>query len=370
MKLRTLVAVCCVLWLVPAVAQCQERTHDITPEDYGTLPVITEISVSNGGTPAWTVATWDKSDDSRKTDLWAWENLAPIKNGPVKLTFDRANDRAIKWSADGICFLGNRKRAGETKAPYDGTTQLWHLLRVGGQLSGEPKALTRELGGIAGYDYAPKAKMIFVQIDATVTDDSPFAKLKSKYGKLDYGHNTRKVSEIYTLDPSTWQLTKLVAHKRYIREFSVSGDGKRIAMITAYDDSVVKSEGESRVDVWEDGKVTTPPTDCYRQKAASPHAWLQNLCWSPDGKRFAFCAVFDGYPTEIVIGTKANDGWNTKYVNRHDNNVFGYGSPLKFSNSETLLFLLESMPSRPRSTRRKARSMHTCRFSMLAKRVG
>ena len=59
-------------------------------------------------------------------------------------------------------------------------------------------------------------------------------------------------------------------------------------MISAFDDSVLKSEGESRVDVWEGGKVTTPPTDVYRAKAATPYAWLESLAWNPDGTRFAF----------------------------------------------------------------------------------
>jgi hypothetical protein len=92
---------------------------------------------------------------------------------------------------------------------------------------------------------------------------------------------------------------KLIAEKRYIREFAVTADGKKVAMISALDDTVIRSEGESRADVWENGKVVTPPTDCYRAKAASPHAWLESLAWNPDGTRFAFCAVFDAYPAEV-----------------------------------------------------------------------
>ena len=112
-------------------------------------------------------------------------------------------------------------------------------------------------------------------------------------------------------------------------------------MVTAIDDTVVKSEGESRVDVWEDGKIVTPPTDVYRAKAASPHAWLENLAWNPDGTRFAFCAIFDAYPAEIIIGEvkdgKWDDGPDAAEADRH---VRGYGSPLEWrSCSGTLLSL-------------------------------
>src|SRR5262249_8427175 len=152
------------------------------------------------------------------------------------------------------------------------------------------------------FDYAPQAGAIFYSVDTTATDEDEFSSLRSKYA-AEYGSGTRKVSEIHRVDTTTWREEKVVAEKRYVREFVVTRDGKRIAMISAIDDSVVKSEGESRVDIWErepgaqaTGKVTTPPTDIYRAKAASPHAWLESLAWSPDGMRFAFCAIFDAYP--------------------------------------------------------------------------
>ncbi|MCU0398926.1 MAG: hypothetical protein MUC73_12590, partial [Cyclobacteriaceae bacterium] len=112
------------------------------------------------------------------------------------------------------------------------------------------------------------------------------------------------MSEIHKLDLVTWRTEKIVDETRYVREFVVTKDGKKIAMVSAFDDTVVKSEGESRVDVWEAGKVTTPPIDAYRKNPKnSPYAWLDNLCWNPDGSRFAFTAVHDAFPTEVIIGT-------------------------------------------------------------------
>lgn len=313
------------LLAVPLVAQ--ERTHAVTPDDYFTLNTIGEIAVSpDGKQVAYSLGTWDKAEDNRRTDLWVIATDG--KGKPAKLTFDRANDRHVKWSADGkhLYFLGNRKKAAETKPPFDGSSQVW---RVAADGSGEVKAITREAGGVSGYDYAAKADALFFSKDKEHADDDEFAKLRAK-AKLEYGHGVRKVSEIHKFDLTAWRTEKVVDDTRYVREFVVTQDGKKIAMVSAFDDTVVKSEGESRVDVWADGKVTTPPTDSYRKNPKnSPYAWLENLCWNPEGDKFAFTAVHDAYPAEVVIGSLAKGGWETAIVDRKGMwQVVGYGRGL------------------------------------------
>src|ERR1700678_2736497 len=99
-----------VLLAASLAARAQERTHDVTPDDYFTLASITEVAVSpDGRYVAYCEARWDKSDDGRKTDLWVVATDG--KSKPKRLTFDRANDRKPKWSSDArtIYFLGNRK---------------------------------------------------------------------------------------------------------------------------------------------------------------------------------------------------------------------------------------------------------------------
>ncbi len=334
-----------VLALSPvAFAQEVPRTHDVVPDDYFTLNTITEIAVSpDGKLVAYCLGTWDKAEDNRKTDLW----VVPTdgKGKPTRLTFDRANDRHPKWSADGrsIYFLGNRKRAAETKAPFDGTAQVWRIDAAGG----EPKAVTREAGGVSGYDYAPKAGAVFYSTDADHADDDDFAKLRAKYGKVEYGHGKRKVSEIHRLDVTSWRSEKVVAEKRYVREFVVTQDGKKIALISAFDDTVVKSEGESRVDVWEAGKVVTPPTEAYRKNPKnSPYAWLENLCWNPSGTKFAFTAVHDAFPAEVIIGESQTAGWDVARLDREGKfEVAGYGrglgAPMIWPTEESMMILME-----------------------------
>ena len=165
-----------VLFTVPVVAQ--ERTHTVTPADYASINSITEIAVSpDGKRVAYGLSVWDKAEDTRKSDVW----IVPTdgKGKPAKLTFDRANDRKLKWGADGkqLYFLGNRKREAEKKPPYDGSTQVWRITADG---SGEVKAITREAGGVSGYDYAPKADFLYFSKDKEHADQDEFAKLRAK----------------------------------------------------------------------------------------------------------------------------------------------------------------------------------------------
>jgi dipeptidyl aminopeptidase/acylaminoacyl peptidase len=307
--------------VVRASAAPPERTHDITPADYASVNAITEIALSpDGKQVAYCLATWDKKSDKRATELWVVDTDG--KGKPKQLTNDRANDSHPKWSADGkaVYVLATRGEKGKAKQ------QVWKV-----PLEGKPEQVTKISGGVTGFDYASKADTIFYAADATATDDGDFAELRKKYGKIDYGHGKRTVSELFAVSDGGKEIKKLVAENRYVREFAVTRDGKKIAMVTAYDDSVVKSEGESRVDVWEGGKVVTPPTDVYRAKAASPYAWLEGLAWNPDGTRFAFCAIFDAYPTEIIIGERNDRNWAMSRMKRSQSDqVRGYGSPLRW----------------------------------------
>ena len=89
--------------LVPIALWSQEspeRTHSITTDDYATLAAITEAVIAPDGKHViYSEARWDKAEDSRKADLW----IVPCDGStkPLRLTGDRANDRHVKWAADG-----------------------------------------------------------------------------------------------------------------------------------------------------------------------------------------------------------------------------------------------------------------------------
>lgn len=328
-----------------------DRTHAVTPADYATVNQITEIALSpDGKLVAYALAGWDAKADRRTSSLWVVDTDG--KGTPKQLTKDRGGDRHIRWSADGKALYTLAARGAKAK------TQVWKVA-----LSGDAAAVTNVPAGVVSFDYAPKADTVFFTVDAKATDKDDFTPLRAKFGKIDYGHGTRTVSELFAVKGDA-KAEKLIAEKRYIREFAVTADGKRVAMISALDDTVIRSEGESRVDVWENGKVVTPPTDCYRAKAASPHAWLEGLAWNPDGTRFAFCAIFDAYPAEIVTGEQKDEKWGTNLMDRTKFfspseapdwvHVRGYGSPLYWISADSLSYLAErdgSVMSRTHDTK-------------------
>lgn len=336
LRILAVIGLACSLLPAPPVSAA-ERTHDVTLDDYFSLATITELAMSgDGAAVAYTVATWDKDDDARKTDLW----IAPLAGGkPLRVTSDRANDRRPRWHPAApatVFFLGNRKREGEKKPPYDGTTQVWCI--EGWPHRAELKAVTRVEGGVTQFDVVQGA--VYYSVETTATDKDDFSKLRARYDKNTYGHGTRKVSRIYRLDLETWRTEKVVDQNRYVREFAVNDrvhdhGGPRIAMITVADDTVIRSEGESRVDIAENGKIFTPPTEVYREKAASPYAWLEGLTWDDTGTLFAFCAIFDAYPAEVVIGKRDKQGGFDLSMAKRDKGVQlrGYGSPLRWSGS-------------------------------------
>jgi len=343
-----------IAWSIAIAAA--ELPRGVTIEDYFSLATVTQLAVSpDGQHVAYGEARWQQATDDRKTDLW----IVPTggDSPPRRLTFDRANCRSLQWSADSqtIYFLAERKREAERKPPYDGKTQVWRIAISGG----EPQAVTQVEGGVTGYGLAPATGQLVYSIDTSVTDEDEFSPLRGRLSTLRYHTGKRAVSELWRLDLGTWRADKVLAEKRYIREFAVTADGRRIALISAADDTVLKSEGESRVDVWDEGRLTTPPTDAYRARASSPHAWLESLAWSADGRRFAFCAIFDAHPAEIAIGEKGQDSWRIDLMPRPaDTQIHGYGSPLKWHPAEAaLLFLADRagrtvlLPSDPAAVR-------------------
>ncbi len=276
-----------------------ERTHDIEPEDYFSLEVITDCAVSpDGGYVAFVVLGWRDDDQPRSTDLWVVET----KTKEIRrLTFDPANDSGPQWGANSryIYFATSRERAGEERPPYDGSHQVYRVSVDGG----EPFPVTRVKDGISGYRLSEDGRTLYYT-KSVEQDEDEWKDLRGKYSELEYGHGTRHSSELWTLDLTTWREKKLVAEDRFIRYFAVSRDKRRIAMITAADDRLITHEGWSRMDVFDtvtDGIITLEDK-LWRANVPSPHGWIEHPTWSWDGRSLAFTVAWDGYPTRVYVG--------------------------------------------------------------------
>jgi dipeptidyl aminopeptidase/acylaminoacyl peptidase len=114
-------------------------------------------------------------------------------------------------------------------------------------------------------------------------------------------------------------------------------------MITAPDDTVIASEGRSRVDVWDDATGKVAPTDDeWRKSAASPWPWLESVAWNPAGDRLAYCTIFDAHPAEIIVDELVDGAWASRRVKRREGvHVHGYGTPLHWLDDRAVAYLGE-----------------------------
>jgi dipeptidyl aminopeptidase/acylaminoacyl peptidase len=334
-------------------AQDTKTKRTITVDDYFTQADIFELATGDffGERVAYTEGRWQKSTDDRKADLWLTD-----RDKSRRLTFDRASYRSPQWGpglegvkggtiAGTVLYaLANRKREGEKKPPFDGKAQVWRIAVFG---LTEPHPVTQVEGGIEAYEVRrdTHSLLYLVHQDHQVDD---FKDLREKFANVEYGQGKHKTSQIWKLDLSTWRAEKMIDAGRFIHEFTLSPDGKRLAMITAPDEKVVSFEGQSRIDVWEAGRIITLADDLWRKKAPSPYAWLEKLAWSRDSQCLAFNAVFDGFPAEIVITEWANLARPVSSVMLMPPGIHvrGYGSPLQWRwrdnrKDEDLCFLAE-----------------------------
>ncbi len=291
------------------------RDHDIEPEDYFTIGVMSGCAMSPDGTfIAYSETRWEPPKESRNTDLW----IVETKSHQVRrLTFDPAGDRSPQWNADGtmIYFASNRKQDGQDKPPYDGKTQVWRISPNGGP----PQAVTRVKDGITRFDLSQDGGTLYYSIAEKEVDEA-WKELRSKYDELKYGHGVNKLSKVWKLNLENWRAKEIVDDNRVIVTMAVSPDQAHIAMVTRPDEKLVSNEGWSRVDVYDaaTGEVSTVTPDGWRDSHPSPYGWIDNVAWSDDGAALAFTVSFDGYAPLLYAAEVSANGTPLFHLKRPD----------------------------------------------------
>jgi dipeptidyl aminopeptidase/acylaminoacyl peptidase len=340
----------------PARADQPARTHAVTVEDYFTIAGLSDVAISpDGKLVAYASGAWRKETDDRKADLWVVP--AEGKAEPRRLTTDQAGDHDPKWSPDGrtVYFLGSRQRGGAEGPPFDGKQQVWGVGVDGQGLT----AVTRAAEGVQAYDLAPDGKSVVYVVHVPAAAES-WRGLRDRFGDLTYGYGRRMVSQLWRAEVPGGRAERLFDGGRYVRELALAPDGRRAALITTPDETVVSFEGRSRVDLFDlTARLLTPlPDKAYRADAPSPWAWLETLAWAPDGSALAFVAVFDAYPAQVMVADLADDEPRLFRLPRPPGvSVRGYGTPLQWTGPKTLAFLgeekarvrLYEVPTRPRA---------------------
>lgn len=331
-----------VLFALLVAGSVHAQPKPVTPDDYASVATPVEVAVSpDGKQVAYVLATWDEKSDRRVTAVW----VVPTdgKGTPRKLTADAANDRHPKWAADGksLYVVANRRKDGQREPPYNGSPQVWRLPAEG---KAAPAPVTRAAGGVVHFDYAPKADEVFYTVDAEAAAEDAFAKLRDKFPKLDASPGKRKVSDVYRVRAGGKPEKLPGLDGRYVREFAATRDGQRLALVTAADDTVIRSEGDSRVDIWDadTGKVKTTDQS-WKKTAGSPWPWLESVAWNPAGDRLAYCTIFDGHPAEVIVCEEKEGGWPAKRMPRLDGRIHlrGYGTPLRWMDRDIFYYFTD-----------------------------
>jgi hypothetical protein len=291
-----LLAVALCLWLLASAGTAAERDHDIEPEDYFTLVSISSCAISpDGSMVAYTELGWGEPDERRSTDLWVVDTATGKRR---RLTFGRVGASSPMWGSDGlIYFTAGLERAGEDRAPWDGTAQVWRVSPDGG----EPFPVTRCDGGVDGFDLAGQETLYY--ITGTEVISGEWKDLQEELSGLEYGRGVEQLSEVWALDLESWRARKVLEANRVVREISLAPDRRHLAMITSPEQELVTHEGWSRVEVLdlEDGQISNLTPAEWRRDHPSPFGWLEGLAWSSDSGALAFAMSFDGYPTEMHV---------------------------------------------------------------------
>jgi dipeptidyl aminopeptidase/acylaminoacyl peptidase len=273
------------------------RPRTITPEDYFDLASIDQCVVSPSGRfAAYQETRW--GEDGKERDLWLADLTAISQR---RLTFDGLGAWNPSWDLEErwIYVSGSRRRSGEDKPPWDGSTQIWRISPDGG----EPFPVTRVAGGIGHFHLAADGGSLFYTVGEEVYEET-WQALRKSFPKLEYGHGVSRLDSLWQLDLAGWRTKRLLDPRQVIHDLAPSPDGQRVALITASDEELIFKEGWSRVEVLNlaDGELSTLTGPEWREDHPSPFGWIEELAWSEDSAALAFSISFDGYASRIYLG--------------------------------------------------------------------
>jgi dipeptidyl aminopeptidase/acylaminoacyl peptidase len=322
-----------------AVAEPPPRDHDIVLEDYFDLAFITSCAMApDGSRIAYTEMRWEPERDARNTDLWV---VDADTGAPTRLTFDPAADTAPAWSPDGrwIYFASARTDGDGEDPPANGKTQVWRVGAAGGAIT----PVTRAAKGVQQFELSRDGRTLWYTVGADRVDEDRWKPLRERYEDLEYGHGEVTGSQLRKLDLVTWRSEQVVDDGRVIGAFTVTPDGRRVAMVTTPTEELITNEGWSRIDIHdvERGTTTTVPDRLWREEAPSPYGWIVSPTWSDDGRALALRVDFDGYPGEMFVAEIDDEGAATAFHVPRPNEVSVEGGLAWWPGTRDLCFVAD-----------------------------
>lgn len=282
------------------------RSHQIEAEDYFSLGQILDLAVAPGGKEVvWVENRWQEGLERRNADLWRQKP----GGSPQRLSFQPKADHHPVYAKDGqtLYFLSTRPGFSGA-APYDGKRQVYRL-----SPSGQLTAVTHAKKGVSAFKLSRDNRRLVYLSGVEAPKKDAFSKLRKRYKKLEYAGSPRGKSQLFVLDLERWTTRAVGPSDRYIAEFDLSPDAKRVVMVTVPSSRLIDMEGWSKLSLLdlEKGTRWDLPDEAWRAKAPSPYGWMFSPGWSFDGQMVSVRVDFDGYPGETFVlglGKAGTDG--------------------------------------------------------------
>jgi dienelactone hydrolase len=170
--------------------------------------------------------------------------------------------------------------------------------------------VTREPGGVSAYDLSADGDVLAYTGSTESRPSGDWSDLRTRFKGVNYQRGLEYLTPIYRLDLKDWRVELIKRTRGAIHDgfdFSVSPDGRRIALAIAPEDRVESYERNSTIRIIDiaSGKETDLPDDQWRLKRR-PYGEVEMPTWSADGSAIAFFIGHDGYPNQVFIAESSS----------------------------------------------------------------
>ncbi len=201
--------------------------------------------------------------------------------------------------------MGERKRAGETSPPYDGTTQVWRV----DVANPTPLAITRHPGGIAAYDLSADGTRLFFIDPPGKRLAGEWTQLRTQFPSVSYSGGKSFYTRLFQFDLQDWRVSLIREVDGACSDVAVSPDGHKVALAWAPEDSVASTESSSNIRILDltNGVLVTLADSLWR-RPDRPYGTVEMPTWSPDSTMLALFVSRDGYNNELFVAVQNASG--------------------------------------------------------------
>jgi dipeptidyl aminopeptidase/acylaminoacyl peptidase len=265
------------------ISAATAQTRGVTADDYFAFETLGDPQFApDGSTIAFVVTKIDKSQNRRRSDIWAV--AADGTREPVALTTASQSSSSPRWKPDGsaLAFLSARPMPGQSASDTP-KGQVW-LLPLSG---GEPRRLTNLVNGVNSFQWSPDGAHLVVVAESGPSDSAKSPSDVRHYRHAGYKFNDSgwfddKRSHLWVVDVASGGATQVTSGDDWNdSDPQWSPDGRRIAFVS--DRSGHEFDESHDTDIWvinRDGSQLTKVSD-RNTEDTSPR-------WSPDGQTIAF----------------------------------------------------------------------------------